>query len=66
MKLSTIRVERGQLARIPRGKTPTVALALDDDESLMSVTLREQFVGRDRKTVDWTYEAIVAKEQVIE
>lgn len=46
----------GHIARVPRGQTPIVELAIDPGQRVVSIDVRPSFVDRDeRKTVDWNW-----------
>lgn len=57
--LHQIVVRRGLVQRQPPGLRPTVEMLLEPHERLVSLALIEHPHYPSRKTVDWTWEAVV-------
>lgn len=59
--LVQIQKRTGWIDRVPRGDTPIVELQLLDNQSIVSIELREAIFDRpERKTVDWRWTAYIA------
>lgn len=60
-RVVVMQTRTGHVERVRRGTAPRVALVLAENERVVSFECREQWQGvsSERKTVDWSWKAVI-------
>lgn len=60
MRLVKVRTVGGRIRRVKEGRTPEPVVMLEDNETLVGISLTKDWTPVERKTSDWTWTAHIA------